>query len=129
VVAAFKISLHIKDKQILNEIQAFFGGIGSNKQGTNKWTFVVFSVGQLMKIIEHFDNYPLITQKYADYLLFREVVMCMKRQEHLTKEGLEKIIAIRASINLGLSQKLKATFPDINPVARPLIYAKISHPE
>jgi hypothetical protein len=36
VVAAFQISLHVKDKAILNEIEAFFGGIGKNKQGKNK---------------------------------------------------------------------------------------------
>ena len=31
----------------------------------------------------------------------------MKRKEHLTIEGLHKIIAIRASMNRGLSEKLK----------------------
>jgi hypothetical protein len=58
-----------------------------------------------------FDKYPLKTQKHADYrglrpsrgspqgrgprLLFKEVVMMMKRKEHLTAEGLHKIINIR----------------------------------
>lgn len=43
-----------------------------------------------MKIVEPFDNYPLVTQNYADCLLFREVVMLMQRKEHLTPEGLKK---------------------------------------
>lgn len=59
-----------------------------------------------MKIIEHFDNYPLITQKQGDYLLFREAVKLMLRNEHLTLQGLEKILAIKASMNLGLSKKI-----------------------
>lgn len=60
-----------------------------------------------------------MTQKYGDYLLFRETVMLMIRKEHLTKEGLHKIAAIKASMNLGLSKKLQAAFPNIKPVARP----------
>ena len=130
VGVAFQISLHLKDKEILNELEAFFGGIGSNKQGTNKWTLSVASLKDILKIVEHFDNYPLITQKYGDYLLLREAVMLMLRKEHLTPEGLEKIVAIKASMNIGLSKKLQAAFPNINPVARPLIRVqKIPHPE
>jgi thioredoxin-related protein len=72
-------------------------------------------------IIPHFDKYPLITQKYADYLLFKEVIAIMERKEHLTLEGLNKIVAIRSSINLGLSDKLKEAFPNIIPVIRPYV--------
>lgn len=121
VVASFQISLHVKDKAILNGIEAFFGGIGQNKQGKNKWTFVVSSLKDIQKIIEHFDIYPLITQKYGDYLLFREAVTLIQRKEHLTLDGLKKIVAIKASMNLGLSKKLQEAFPDIHPKARLLV--------
>lgn len=57
-------------------------------------------------LIKHFDQYPLI-----DYLLWREIVMIILRKEHLTSEGLEKILAKKASINRGLSDELKAAFP------------------
>lgn len=86
------------------------GGIGKNKQGKNKWTFVVSSLNDIQKIVEHFDIYPPITQKLGDYLLFREAVTLMQGKEHLTLEGLEKIAAIKASMNLGLSKKLKRHF-------------------
>ena len=43
----------------------------------------------------------------------------MQRKEHLTPEGLEKIVALKASLNLGLSGKLKAAFPDTVPGPRP----------
>jgi len=43
----------------------------------------------------------------------------IKNKQHLTKEGLSKIVAIKASMNLGLSDKLKAAFPNIIPVDRP----------
>jgi len=42
-------------------------------------------------------------------------------KSYLTIEGLEKIIAIRASVNLGLSPGLKASFPNVIPVQRPLV--------
>ena len=43
----------------------------------------------------------------------------MQRREHLTIEGLHKIINIRASINKGLSPLLIQAFPDNTPVLRP----------
>ena len=49
------------------------------------------------------------------------VVEKMKRKEHLTPEGLKKIVAIRASMNLGLSDKLQLTFPDVVSVERFLV--------
>lgn len=45
----------------------------------------------------------------------------MNRKEHLTHDGLNKIVNHRASINNGLSDKLKAAFPDTKPVPRPLV--------
>jgi len=36
-------------------------------------------------------------------------------------EGLQKIVAIRASLNKGLTDNLKAAFPNIIPVPRPLV--------
>ena len=45
----------------------------------------------------------------------------MKRKGHLTPEGFRKIVALRASMNLGLSDKLKTAFPDVVPVERPIV--------
>jgi hypothetical protein len=43
----------------------------------------------------------LKTKKHYDYLLFKEAVMIMQRGEHLTIEGIQKIVNIRASLNKG----------------------------
>lgn len=40
----------------------------------------------------------------------------MLNKEHNTIEGLRKIVSYRASLNLGLSLKLKEAFPDITPI-------------
>ena len=45
------------------------------------------------------------------------VVNLINLKEHLTMEGLRKIVAIIASMNLGLLEKL----PFLPPVVRPLV--------
>jgi hypothetical protein len=45
----------------------------------------------------------------------------MSRGEHLTKEGLRKIVAIKASMNRGIPDELKKAFPNTIPVPRPLV--------
>ena len=67
-------------------------------------------------IIPHFQKYPLITKKRGDFELFSSAIELMCNKEHLTKEGLDKLVAIRASMNLGLSELLKASFPLCKPV-------------
>jgi len=66
-------------------------------------------------------KYPLITQKRSDYELFKQAVELMKQKEHLTEEGLRKLVAIKASMNKGLSDELKLAFPDTHPVPRPVV--------
>jgi len=65
--------------------------------------------------------FPLMTKKCSDLKLFIMVHEIMRRKEHLTQEGLMKILAIKASMNLGLSEELKLAFPDVVPVVRPLV--------
>jgi len=49
-------------------------------------------------------------------------VLIKNKEPLTTKQGVEKIIlSLRASINLGLSDELPLVFPDIVPVARPLL--------
>ena len=49
----------------------------------------------------------------------------MSRKEHLTIEGLHKIVAIKASLNLGLSEELKVAFSNIIPMKRPLVIDQV----
>nr|YP_009663726.1 hypothetical protein [Dactylella tenuis]QCW06863.1 hypothetical protein [Dactylella tenuis] len=82
--------------------------------------YQVKSSKYLTTIITHFDKYPLITQKWSDYQLFKQALNLFNNKEHLTDEGFKKILNIRASMNLGIPEELKMTFPNINPVLRPL---------
>lgn len=110
-------------------IQSLFGGIG--KIRTEKElsvSYTVTSIKDLAVIIEHYDKYPLITKKRADYLLFKQGFELIKRKEHLTLEGLKKLVAIKASMNKGLSPQLKVAFPNTIPVHRPVVDQVIQDP-
>ncbi len=39
----------------------------------------------------------------------------IKNKDHLTEEGLRQIVALKASLNKGLSDELKSAFPNITP--------------
>nr|YP_009364302.1 LAGLIDADG endonuclease [Ophiocordyceps sinensis]ARF03397.1 LAGLIDADG endonuclease [Ophiocordyceps sinensis]QDH07191.1 LAGLIDADG endonuclease [Ophiocordyceps sinensis] len=117
----FSIALHKKDEQLLRKIQEFFGGIGVLKVKKYIVQFRVFSIEDLNVVIKHFDKYPLITKKHADFILFKEGLRAIKNKEHLTVEGFNKIISIRASMNKGLPLVLKLAFPNITGKTVPLV--------
>jgi hypothetical protein len=108
--------MHEKDRVLIESIQEFFGGIGyiSKLNNTSAQASVEFRISTIKDIVgvilPHFDKYPLITKKYSDYLLFKQIVLLMLNKEHNTLEGLEKIVNIKASLNLGLSKDLKEAF-------------------
>jgi hypothetical protein len=53
----------------------------------------------------------------------------LKNKEHLTKEGLERFVEIKASMNKGLSNDLKLAFPNITTIEKPITTdSKISDP-
>lgn len=114
--------MHERDRALIQSIQDFFGGIGyvSNPNNASTVEFRVSTLKDIINvIIPHFDSYPLITQKFSDYILFKQVVLLMLDKEHNTLEGVQKIVNIRASLNLGLSKDLKEAFPRAVPVKRP----------
>ncbi len=120
VRAVFEVHLHLKDKALLEGIQTTLGGVGNIRITDNKVSLKIYS-RDLAILLDHLNNYPLITKKQADFKLFKEVLDLMGRQEHLTPEGLLKIVNIKASMNKGLSEELQDAFPNVVPVLRPVV--------
>jgi len=109
----FSIGLHKKDTRLLKSIQSYFGGIGCLSIHKNTVVWRVLSAQELKVIVEHFDRYPLLTKKRLDFLLFKEALQIYENKNHLNKQGLMKMVSIKASINKGLSDTLKEAFPDV----------------
>jgi len=59
----------------------------------------VESFQELQVIVNHFDKYPLITEKASDYLIFRQCFEIIKQKEHLTEKGIFKLIGLKSSLN------------------------------
>ena len=111
----FKITLHKKDEGLLNQIQNYFGVGSVFKHGEFTTQYGLKSIKDMQIIIAHFDKFPLLTQKVKDYRLFKKAYNIIIIKEHLTKEGLDKLIAIKYFMNNGLSPKLIKEFSHINP--------------
>ena len=91
--------MHERDRDLMTQIQKFFGGIGyiSNPNKNTTVEFRVSTMNDLVNvIIPHFDKYPLITPKFADYLLFKQAFNLISLKEHLTTDGLYKLVAIKS---------------------------------
>lgn len=114
--------MNSRDIGILKRIHEFFG-VGTLVVYKNDAVFTVASVKDLINVVlPHFKSYPLLTQKFADYLLFKQVVLMLEAKEHSSLDGIFKIIGIKSAINLGLSESLLNSFPGaVQVAARPQV--------
>lgn len=89
------------------------------------------SFENLTKVITfHFEKYNLITQKRADFELFKQIVSIKAKNRKLSLENFEKIISLKVKLNLGISEKLKQVFTNITSVLKPIvILQEIPHPK
>jgi len=117
----YKISLHKKDRALLVLIQKSLTVGKIYKHGENSLELRVSGLKNLKIVIYHFDKYPLITIKLADYIIFKQAVELVRNKEHLTLKGLLELVNIKATLNTGLSEKSKQSFPNAVPVFKPLI--------
>ena len=125
VRAVFEVHLHLIDKPLLEEIQTTLGGVGNITTKDNKVSLKIY-FRDLAILLEHLNNYPLITKKQADFKLFKEALNIMNCKEHLTSEGLAKIINIKASMYNGLNKELQEAFPNTVPVLTSTSYTPVN---
>jgi hypothetical protein len=85
--------LHSRDLSLLLKIQKYFYNIGTINQRKNKEAILysVYNIKDLTNIIiPHFENFPLSSQKAADFFLFKKIVEIISKKDHLTFDGLQK---------------------------------------
>ena len=112
----FKITLHKKDRYLLDQIKNYFGVGEISKHGEQSINYGIRSIKDLQLIINHFYKFTLKTKKLNDYKLFKLAFNIIKNKEHLTKEGFNKLLSMKSSKNKGLSPELKLAFPNISPL-------------
>ncbi|KZT13486.1 hypothetical protein NEOLEDRAFT_1033295, partial [Neolentinus lepideus HHB14362 ss-1] len=79
VNARFKFTAHITDLDLLLSLKNYFGkDIGKMVNFKDTCTYRVDKLNDINEvIIPHFEKYPLVTQKLADFILFKEIVSLM----------------------------------------------------
>lgn len=116
----FSIHIHNKDIALLANIKCTLGVGKVRKNSSSTAIFRVDNIQELQVIVNHFTKYPLIGFKVSDFLLFKQCYDLIKQKQHLTPEGLEKIVALKCNLNRGLSDVLMVAFPNIVAVTRPI---------
>jgi hypothetical protein len=150
--ASFQIQVNERNHDLLKLLQESFERIGSiNGRAPNCIIFRVYSREDLSKyIIPHFDKYPpllvsyplllrcgqkgqkLITHKKEDFELFKSIIDKMNNRDNLTSDrihdGIQEILNISSSLNLGFSEDLRVAYPNNVPVPRRLVDEVIPDP-
>lgn len=104
---SFSVS-QTRDKEGLNlkclqDLLSFFdcGFIRFSKRD-NTWKYECRDLSDIrLKVIPHFEKFPLKTKKLRDFELFKEVVKSVASKQHLNELGLRAIIDISYKINTG----------------------------
>lgn len=124
VELVFKLVLLNKDQDLIKKLQSYFGVGTVTKRIDGSTQYWVGSIKDLPVIINHFDSYPLISDKWSDYQLFKQVFERIKHKKHFTPEGLNEIVSIKSVLNNGLSNELKLAFPNTIVALRPPVKNK-----
>lgn len=86
----FTIELNNRDILLLKRVWAFFGVGTFTERKNGKVVFYVQSFANLTEvIIPHFNKYPLLTNKRADFIIFTNIIKLLKDKEQATMVGLQ----------------------------------------
>ena len=106
---SFSVSQNKRNLDIIKTFRDYFGcgGVRFSKFDQT-YKFEVRSLGDILrKIIPHFRKYPLLTSKTKDFEFFTKICLLMKQSQHLSKEGLTKIINLAYQMNESGKRKYK----------------------
>ena len=92
---------------MLEELTAVFG-CGRLRPKGPKSSVLTYAVDSLRDLEGHvlpfFERYPLVV-KGADFRLFAEIVRSMRRKEHLTDVGFERVVRLAYAMNADGKQR------------------------
>jgi hypothetical protein len=102
----FYIKVRIEDQPMLEKVRAALGcgGIYFQKENRPNHTpccrYEVNSRKDIREvIIPLFTEYPLQSEKYKDFLIFKQIAEMIDRKEHQTPDGFEKISQLKFQMN------------------------------
>ena len=105
--AVFQAYQHEDHREVLDRLKSFFGCGRVTPKGPNSkvLTYSVWALGELQeKILPFFERHPLLI-KQPDFERFADIVRSMRRKEHLTAEGFERLTRLAYAMNANGKQR------------------------
>ena len=90
-----------KENTLLILIKNFLGGNLGYRNSQDTYYYGSTSFGSAVKVINYFDQYPLLSSKHLNYLKWRKAYILIQNKEHLTELGLEQITKLKKTMNRG----------------------------
>jgi len=112
IVTTFNVSQ--RDKTILALLKRYLGCGRLQERKDGVWYYIVsnpISINE--RIIPFFKQYGFLSgTKKKNFSLFRTIALMMQKNEHLTSEGMHKIIKLREELNKGKGRTRKYSLQD-----------------
>ena len=107
------------NRELLEKVKEFFGGVGWISTSGNMYTYEVTSLKSLHIIRNHFENYPLETSKYIHFILWSDIMNLLEKKIHYEYDGFMKILGIISVFPKGLSKSVLEAHSDVVPIHKP----------
>ena len=88
-----------KNKDVLLLIKDFLGGNIGYRKSQDIYFYGSTSFGSAKNVINYFDQYHLLSSKHVNYLKWRKAYLIIQNKDHLTKDGLDRIIKFKNTMN------------------------------
>ena len=88
-----------KKDNLLLLIKDFLGGNIGYRKSNNTYYYGSTSFGSAKNVINYFDYFHLLSSKHINYLKWRKAYIIIQDRDHLNKDGLEKIIKLKNTMN------------------------------
>lgn len=108
---SFSLSLNRKDRELLEDLQAFFGcGWIRESRSDRTFKYEARSIGDLLgSVIPQFEEFPLRGNKAGSFHGFAHICQMIEQGDHLQRQGMREIVAIAYEMNLGKRRHSQAT--------------------
>ena len=102
-ILVFQITQHARDEKLMESLISYLGCGFIEKDSRGPWLYyTVTNFSHIQgKIIPFFHQYKIIGSKYLDYMDWCKIASLMQNKNHLTPEGLNEIIGLKAGMNKG----------------------------
>jgi hypothetical protein len=96
-----RLNFQIDQKKdvLLLLIKNFLGGNIGYRKSQDTYYFGSTSFGSAKNCINYFDYFHLLSCKHINYLKWRKAYIIIKNKDHLNKDGIEKIIKLKGTMN------------------------------